>query len=82
MGVAGAQPMAQPLPPVVLVGRAWVGVHVGRAHAFLAPRPPLLLAGQPEGPHHSQHLVKWQELRRVALLEPSQWPNPCHPSRM
>ena len=47
----------QPLPPVVLVGRVWVGVHVWRAHVLLAPRRRLLLAGQPEGLHDSQRLV-------------------------
>ena len=35
--VAGAEPVVPPLPPAVLVGAAWEGGHVGRAHPFRAP---------------------------------------------
>ena len=65
LGVAGAEPVAPPLPPAVLVGAVWGGRHVGWAHACLAPRPPLCLAGhssRPEGLRHDQRLPKRQEL--------------------
>ena len=91
LGLAGlaasAEPVAPPLPPAALVGLVCVGGHVGRAHAFLAPLPPLEQAGQVEGPRHGQGLVERQELCLLGLAglvagaEPVA--PPCtHPSRL
>ena len=75
--VAGAQPVAPPLPPGVPVHCVWAGGHVGRACAARAPQC-LALARQrarakgSASPKGRNFLVSW-------LPVPSQWPHPCHP---
>ena len=64
--VAGAQPVAPPLPPVVLIDVVRPWGYVGRPHPPLVPHIPLCAAGQPEGVRHGQSLAKGQELVHVS----------------
>ena len=56
------------LPPAVLAGGVWVGGHVGRPPAFLAPHDthlPLFRAGQVERPCEGQCLAERRKFARL-----------------
>ena len=81
--VAGAQPVAVSLPPVVFVDLVSARRHVARPSATLAPHLPVFLAFQFEGACRQQYLLERQKnfwIFGATLPVPSQCPRPCHPS--